>query len=182
MRGCKRVYIRLGAHAAGRGASGKRLHVRTGCTHGQACAPDGKGAIALSAIAWKGARTGEVGHGRMGPGEDTLRSCRCGSLFLFVRAQTHRVQTYGNGRRQVGLGADYRNGRVGSGADSSCAWSCGRKQGVRARMDGKSRAAIAVRTRIWARTGVTSVAGMNVRVLELAPAWGGRTQLPKGHT
>jgi hypothetical protein len=92
----------------------------------------------------------------------------------------------------VGTGADSRRGCVGPGADAwdwtrtlrvsattgsnagewARAGRTGREHNVLVRTEGNSRAAIAMETCVWARTGATSGAGPNGRVLQ-----GGRAQM-----
>jgi hypothetical protein len=63
MRGRQQVYILLGAHAAGGGASGKSLQACTSRPRGWARVPVGKSATTLGANAWERALTGGTGCG-----------------------------------------------------------------------------------------------------------------------
>jgi hypothetical protein len=59
---------------------------------------------------------------------------------------------------------------VEPGANSSRAQGCRCEHEVRAQAEGESGVVIAVETRVWARTGVTSGAGLNKHGLERGQA------------
>jgi hypothetical protein len=100
----------------------------------------------------------------MGPGADSSRDRKCGRTRV--------------GRGLVGNGADSRRRRVGPGADygrtrverkhrlMGAGGRTGREYDILARTEGDSRAAIAMGTRVWARTGARTGAGPNRRMLQ----------------
>ena len=66
----------------------------------------------------------------------------------------------------MGPGANLRCGHMESGIDSLRAQGCRHKPRIHARAEIELGAALAIETRVWVRTGMTSSAGLNEHVLE----------------
>jgi hypothetical protein len=146
MRRRQRIYILLGVHAVGRGASGKWLHALVAHSVGRVSP------LVKARPCW--ARMHAKGCGRVGPGADRWERARIPGMDTWdwvwiLRASAdagantsganawESVRAGGTRRGWVELGVGWRSGRVGPGANCPHARGCGHEHRVRARTEGE---------------------------------------------